>query len=140
MSKLKQKSSSTSLELGNTPPLPEKRPNINRTKKFLEKFGFGHDPPFWKKPNRNWFFLGMASLSLLANQTVNSLTPFNSSSGTHWIHNICPSFVPRRPNCTVWKSWTLEHSLVTCTSYVSFECSFLNQFFSHIFYRQIYNT
>ena len=52
------KSSSKSLELGNPSPLPEKCPNINRTKKFLNQFGFGHDapPPFWKNSNRNRFF------------------------------------------------------------------------------------
>ena len=64
ISKQKQKSSSKSLEIDNPPPLSEKCPNMNRTRKFLETFGFGHDPPpLGKIPNRGRFFLQMASLN-----------------------------------------------------------------------------
>ena len=48
MSKRKQKSSLKVLESGNTTPppaLPEKGPNINRTKGSSKSFVFGHDLP-----------------------------------------------------------------------------------------------
>ena len=53
------------MELGNPPLLPEKCPNINRTKKFLKKIGFGHDPPLLRKTKQKLIFFRMASLRYL---------------------------------------------------------------------------
>ena len=77
--KQKQKRSSNSLELGNpplsekipnvgrkvpqsvwnqaTPPLTEKCPSINRTKKFLNMFGFEHEPPLERTKTNSDFSL-----------------------------------------------------------------------------------
>ena len=64
MSKLKQKSSSKSLDFGNTlPPLPEKCPNINRTKSPYKSLLSDMTPaqPLMKKTKQKQIFLGMAS-------------------------------------------------------------------------------
>ena len=50
LSKLKQKSSLTSLKLGTPPPSSWKQSKHKQNKKFLKKFEFEHDPPpFLKK-------------------------------------------------------------------------------------------
>ena len=60
MSKIKQKSSSKTLELGNPPPLPEKCPNI----KVPRKVWFRIWPPFEKNQTETDFFSGWLPLAI----------------------------------------------------------------------------